>query len=150
MTIEVRGATPAEINRLAERICAAARPGSHERPGYTRCGRHADLAEDLLAAGFPEAFTIIRSSFAARVAVELATAREYHDPINSLHEGYAVILEEVDELWEQVRAKRAARSPERILEELVQIAAMVQRTAEDVLEPRAVVVKPTEPAVSPV
>jgi hypothetical protein len=69
--------------------------------------------------------------FAELVVDELADAREAHDPINSAHEGYSVILEELDEYWEQVRAKRAARSRDRMLEELVQVAAMAQRTAED-------------------
>jgi hypothetical protein len=76
-------------------------------------------------------------TFAQLVARELLLARERHDPINSAHEGYAVILEEVDELWDECRRKRAARSRQSMLDELVQIAAMAQRTAEDLelLEP---------------
>lgn len=70
-------------------------------------------------------------TFAQMVARELNGAREAHDPINSAHEGYAVILEELYEFWDECRAKRAARSPERMLRELVQTAAMAQRTAED-------------------
>ena len=34
------------------------------------------------------------------VQEELARAQELHEPFNSAHEGYAVILEELDELWE--------------------------------------------------
>lgn len=34
------------------------------------------------------------------VANELKSARATHAPMNSHHEGYAVILEELDELWE--------------------------------------------------
>jgi hypothetical protein len=65
---------------------------------------------------------------------ELSRAREKHEVrLNSLHEGYAVILEELDELWEAVRARRENRDPQAILSELVQIAAMAQRTAEDVV-----------------
>jgi hypothetical protein len=51
--------------------------------------------------------------------------------MHSLHEGYAVILEEVDELWEHVRAKKESRSSPAIYNELVQIAAMAIRTAGD-------------------
>jgi len=70
--------------------------------------------------------------FAQRVAAELQQARSKHTTnINSLHEGYAVILEEVDELWEIVRMKRENRDRAAVIEELVQIAAMAQRTAED-------------------
>jgi hypothetical protein len=46
-----------------------------------------------------------------------------------------VILEELDEFWEEVRKKRSQRDPLRMLGELVQIAAMAQRCAEDVVEP---------------
>lgn len=77
-------------------------------------------------------------TFAKLVEDELARARAHreggaHKPMNSAHEGYAVLLEEVDELWEEVRKKTTERSNERMLEELVQIAAMAQRFAEDVI-----------------
>jgi hypothetical protein len=35
--------------------------------------------------------------FGELVAFEIGKARRKHSPINSVHEGYAVILEEVDE-----------------------------------------------------
>lgn len=63
---------------------------------------------------------------------EIEQARAKHRPINSAHEGYSVILEELDEFWEEVRKKRSERSKYRMVAELVQIAAMAQRTAEDV------------------
>jgi NTP pyrophosphatase (non-canonical NTP hydrolase) len=69
--------------------------------------------------------------FAQAVRKELSRAREGHAPQNSAHESYAVILEEVDEFWEEVRKKKQDRSEERMLKELVQIAAMCQRAAED-------------------
>jgi len=71
------------------------------------------------------------SSFAEMVARELAKARAGHTPINSLHEGYAVIAEELDELWGQVRMRGGGRSAPAMLAELVQIGAMAQRCAED-------------------
>ncbi len=72
-----------------------------------------------------------RVVFVRRVERELVDARGKHSPIHSAHEGYAVILEELDELWEEVRKKRAERSDERMWNELVQIGAMAQRVAED-------------------
>jgi hypothetical protein len=70
--------------------------------------------------------------FETLVRKELARARQLHEyPQRNLHEGYAVILEEVDELWDIVRMKRADRDPAAILTELVQIGAMAQRCAED-------------------
>ena len=71
--------------------------------------------------------------FEKEVAQELKRARKAHGPINSMHEGYAVILEELDEFWEIVRQKPAARDLAHARAELVQIAAMCQRTAEETL-----------------
>lgn len=74
----------------------------------------------------------IHIPFPAEVREELARARSKHAPIHSLHEGYAIIAEELDELWEHVRRKGpGARDRESVRRELVQIAAMAQRTAED-------------------
>lgn len=61
---------------------------------------------------------------------ELARAhREFPVPLNSPHEGYAVLLEEIDELWDEVKKKRRDRDPIRMREECVQIAAMAIRFA---------------------
>lgn len=73
-------------------------------------------------------------NFAMLVAAELSAAREKHPgKQHSLHEGYAVLLEEVDEFWDEVKKKSSERSPSAILVELIQISAMAQRTAEDVV-----------------
>lgn len=69
------------------------------------------------------------------VAAELSRARGRHAPINSAHEGYAVILEEIDEFWAEVRKKRGERSPHQMIHELAHVAAMAQRVAEDVIIP---------------
>lgn len=69
--------------------------------------------------------------FADQVADELARARTAHPPIHSLHEGYSVLLEEVDEFWAEVKRRAPARTPLAALLELVQVAAVAQRIAED-------------------
>lgn len=86
------------------------------------------------------------SPFAEAVRRELQKARgEYvtldenkqpvqpkgHAPLNSAHEAYSVILEEVCEFWDWVCRKREERDPNEMLKELVQIGAMAQRAAED-------------------
>ena len=71
------------------------------------------------------------SEFAKIVRAELISARAKWAPQHSAHESYAVILEELDEFWEEVRKKKSERSNVRMLSELVQIAAMAQRAAED-------------------
>lgn len=49
------------------------------------------------------------------------------ESFNSQHEGYAVILEEVEELWSHVKAKPTLRSKEVMREKAIQIAAMAVR-----------------------
>lgn len=71
--------------------------------------------------------------FKALVAAELKKARGGHAKQHSLHEGFAVLLEEVDEFKAEVWKKSKNRDLQKTLAELVQIAAMAQRTAEDVL-----------------
>lgn len=67
--------------------------------------------------------------FLELVGYELARARHKHGPIKSPWEAYAVILEELDEAWAEVKAQSLDRR--RLLHELVQTAAMCQRAAED-------------------
>ena len=43
---------------------------------------------------------------------------------NSPHEAYAVLLEEVDEFWDEVKKKPAKRNKQNMLKELSQIAAV--------------------------
>jgi hypothetical protein len=69
--------------------------------------------------------------FLAIVLTEVQRARSLHAPLNSPHEAYAVILEELDEFKAEVWKKRAARDPRAMREELIQIAAMCARAAED-------------------
>ena len=56
---------------------------------------------------------------------EIKRAKQKHGPknFNSSHEGYAVLLEEVDEMWEDIKHDRRAES----VEEAVQVAAMAIR-----------------------
>lgn len=52
-----------------------------------------------------------------------------HGAYNSAHEAYAVIAEELDELWGEVKKKRALRDPERLYQEALQVAATALRFA---------------------
>lgn len=70
-------------------------------------------------------------SFLEMVAEELAKAQSQHAPLNSAHEAYAVILEELDEFKAEVWKKREKRDRANMLKELVQVAAMCARTAQD-------------------
>lgn len=65
------------------------------------------------------------------LADELDKAMTQHGPMNGPHEGYAVILEELDELWTHVRANTGRSFEAR--EEALQIAAMALRYIVDVV-----------------
>ena len=71
------------------------------------------------------------SPFLRQVEIEMICARERFAPINSAHEGFAVMLEELDEFKAEVWKKQHERRPKRMLDELIQLAAMAARTAED-------------------
>lgn len=71
------------------------------------------------------------NTFFSLVEGELRAARAKHPPMHSAHEGYAIILEEVDELKAEVWKNGSARDPERMRAELIQIAAMCARMADD-------------------
>lgn len=61
------------------------------------------------------------------VTTELARATKKFGPFNSAHEGYAVIYEELDELFDDVRANDLAAA----CTEAIQVAAMAIRFVQD-------------------
>lgn len=58
------------------------------------------------------------------VLEELDSALEKFPLFNSSHEGYAVIKEEVDELWDEIKDNKNLKTMLRQKEEAVQVAAM--------------------------
>jgi hypothetical protein len=61
--------------------------------------------------------------------IAIAEARrgiEEHGPMMSMHEGYAVLAEEVDELWDALKANQTGMP---VYEECVQVAAVALRMA---------------------
>lgn len=68
------------------------------------------------------------------IGEEVQRAESLHAPLNSHHEAYAVILEELDEYWEQVRLKREDRDPAAMRKELIQTGAMCVRAILNVIE----------------
>jgi hypothetical protein len=67
------------------------------------------------------------------VILEWCRASSLHPPYNSAHEGYAVLLEEVDELWDEVKkGGTEPRDPEALRAEAIQVAAVAIRFLTDV------------------
>ena len=71
---------------------------------------------------------------------EYGRASRKFSPFNSAHEGYAVLREEVDELWDEVKRNGPVS---RMREEAIQIAAMAIRFVIDVCD------SPTPPSEPP-
>jgi hypothetical protein len=69
--------------------------------------------------------------FLGDVRDELREATGKFGPLNSHHEAYAVILEELDEYWQAVKDKTIRPDSVKIYQELVQVAAMVTRAVLD-------------------
>jgi hypothetical protein len=67
----------------------------------------------------------------AELGRAIAHAQAKHKPYNSFHESYAVILEETDEYWEQVKAWPKAHDPAEMRKELLHIAATAMRSIID-------------------
>lgn len=74
------------------------------------------------------------ASLLQEVGGEVTRAESKHAPMNSLHEGYAVLLEELDELWDEVKKQTAARDMTDVRKECIQIAAMACRLIRDVID----------------
>jgi hypothetical protein len=60
---------------------------------------------------------------------ELDFATRIHGNFNSAHEAYGVLLEEVDEFWDEVRKNSVYRNKANMLKELTQISAMAHKAA---------------------
>lgn len=67
----------------------------------------------------------------AAVRREYLRAIEKFPAFNSGHEGYAVILDEVDELWDDIKANAPRDQAKK---EAIQVAAMAVRFVTDVSE----------------
>lgn len=77
----------------------------------------------------------VNDDLIARIDVAIAAVRDEairaackFKPFNSAHEGFAVLKEEVDELWDEVKANNSLRASE----EAVQVGAMAVRFLTDV------------------
>lgn len=68
----------------------------------------------------------------ADIRQELKTAMAKWPAMNSAHEGYGVLLEEVDELWDHVKTNQKKRDLVAMKKEAVQVAAMAIRFAVEV------------------
>ena len=74
------------------------------------------------------------SEVLAEIKKEVVSAESKWPPMNSAHEGYAVLLEEVDELWQHVKTNQKRRDLPAMRKEAIQVAAMAIRFVRDVCD----------------
>lgn len=77
------------------------------------------------------------AKFVTDVRREYLRIVERHGRLMSHHQGWAETWEELDELWDQVRAKRRNRDADAMYRECVQVAARAMRFAIDLCLPPA-------------
>lgn len=68
------------------------------------------------------------------VVKEFMRASANNKKFNSAHEGFAVLKEEVDELWDEVKRKPSCMHPFEMRMEAVQVGAMAIRFLVDICE----------------
>jgi len=62
-----------------------------------------------------------------QIEQEYLRASDLYPDLHSNHEAYAVIKEEVDELWDAIKKNKDTKGNNQIRHELIQIGAMVVR-----------------------
>ena len=62
-----------------------------------------------------------------QIETEYLRASDLYPDLHSNHEAYAVIKEEVDELWDEIKKSKRTTGNKEIRHELIQIGAMVVR-----------------------
>jgi NTP pyrophosphatase (non-canonical NTP hydrolase) len=61
------------------------------------------------------------------IEIEYLRASELYPDLHSNHEAYAVIKEEIDELWDEIKKSKDIKGNQKIRKELIQVGAMVLR-----------------------
>ena len=75
---------------------------------------------------------VLRRGWLVDIEEEARRAIEIHGTFQSPHEGYAVILEELDELWDVVKkVKRRDDRPLGLTKEAIQVGAMALKFLND-------------------
>lgn len=80
--------------------------------------------------------TMCETQAIREIMLEYRRATELHGPFQTQHEGFAVILEELDELKAEVWKKPADRDPILLRKEACQVAAMALRFMLDLTYPQ--------------
>ena len=66
-----------------------------------------------------------------QIETEYLRASDLYPALHSNHEAYAVIKEEIDELWDEIKKSKDIKGNNQIRQELIQVGAMVVRYLEN-------------------
>lgn len=75
-----------------------------------------------------------KDNICGELLYELQRARSMYSKFNSAHEGYATILEELDELWDEIKKKPEKRNIMKMRKEAIQVGAMAVRFIQDICD----------------
>jgi NTP pyrophosphatase (non-canonical NTP hydrolase) len=78
---------------------------------------------------YPQYLPNITAVLAEDIDDEIDRSSAHGNKFASLHEAYAVILEELDEVWEITKQKKKRRNASELRQELIQVAAMAIKAA---------------------
>jgi hypothetical protein len=76
----------------------------------------------------------MREELFQEINKEIERAKVHTEKFRSLHEAYAVLLEEMDEVWDITRLKRKDRDEVELRKEFIQIASMAIKSIESMSE----------------
>lgn len=76
-----------------------------------------------LESKFSREYIIKMDIMLEEMKIEYLSARSTHSEFNSMHEGYAVIKEEFDELWDEIKKREPNHS--KLEKEGIQVGAMM-------------------------
>lgn len=78
---------------------------------------------------------VLSSTVLSLVETELQRAkRRFPAPFHSLHEAYGVLLEEVEELWAEIKKQENQRDKDTLRREAIDVAAMAIRLIQDLID----------------
>ena len=73
----------------------------------------------------------IAPNIIAAVQEEYRKARQKFPPFNSHHEGYAILKEEVDEMWDEIKRNNKAAARKEAMQVATMALAFLMETSDD-------------------